>query len=173
MRRAKERGRRRNRTTSPKDYKCGIKKGAQEFLSSSTSSTELATPVIGFDVEGSSSIGSKKVIGGASLELEKAELSGDKTFGDEQHLGPAPLPLDDKPPQYTRCANPIREQLYFNNQIGASNGDLSSNFESSNGRKEVPQSSKGLSNNGSWASLKGPWASSSMEVVLDSFENIV
>ncbi|GAB4841012.1 hypothetical protein Ancab_021761, partial [Ancistrocladus abbreviatus] len=57
---------------------------AEEFLSSSTSSAELATPVIGFHVGGSSTIGSKKVTGGASLELEKAKLGSDKTFGDEQ-----------------------------------------------------------------------------------------
>ncbi|GAB4841218.1 hypothetical protein Ancab_021958, partial [Ancistrocladus abbreviatus] len=116
-------------------YKYGIKKGAQEFLSSSTSFTELVTPTIGFHAGGSSTIGSKKVTGGASLELEKAELGSDKTSGDEQWLGPILLPLVDKPPDYTCCANPIREQLDFKNQTGASSGDLSSNFESSNGRK--------------------------------------
>ncbi|GAB4838803.1 hypothetical protein Ancab_028345 [Ancistrocladus abbreviatus] len=101
----------------------------------------------------------------ASLELEKAELGNDKTFGDEQQLGPTPLPLANKSPNYMCCANPIREQSDFKNQTGASSGDLSSNFELSNERKEVPQSSKGLSNNGSWASPKGLWAFSSVEVL--------
>ncbi|GAB4841019.1 hypothetical protein Ancab_021766, partial [Ancistrocladus abbreviatus] len=85
-------------------------------------------------------LATRKSLGGASLELEKAELGNDKTFGDEQQLGPTPLPLADKPPDYTCCANLIREQLDFKNQTGASSGDLSNNFKSSNRRKRVDDS---------------------------------